>query len=236
MEIKLHFMEEGQGFPLVLLHGNGGDSSYFKRQIPHFSKTYRVIAVDTRGHGNSPRGDAPFTLSRFAEDLKELLDELGISRCHLLGFSDGANIAMYFALRYPRYIKRLILNGGNLSPWGVKWSTQIPVVAGWLFLRVMSIFNKALVKKWEILDLMATQPNLTAEELSALAVPTLVVAGEKDMIRAGHTEKIAAAIPGSECVILPGDHFVARRGSEAFNALVENFLCEGPEKEGAEKP
>jgi len=100
----------------------------------------------------------------------------------------------------------------------------------------MSIFNKALVKKWEILDLMATQPNLTAEELSALAVPTLVVAGEKDMIRAGHTEKIAAAIPGSECVILPGDHFVARRGSEAFNALVENFLCEGAEKEGAEKP
>ena len=76
MEFQLYYTEQGQGTPFVLLHGNGESSDYFSHQIEHFSKTYRVIAVDTRGHGKSPRGDAPFTLAQFVEDLKQLLDYL----------------------------------------------------------------------------------------------------------------------------------------------------------------
>ena len=82
MDIELHYIEEGEGFPLVLLHGNGEDHSYFEHQIGPFSRHYRVIAPDTRGHGGSPRGEAPFTLDQFAEDLKEFLDGLGISKQH----------------------------------------------------------------------------------------------------------------------------------------------------------
>lgn len=77
MKIKLHYEEKGTGQPVVLLHGNGEDSSYFKNQIEYFSKKYRVIAVDTRGHGKSERGTAPFTLRQFARDLKSFLDEMG---------------------------------------------------------------------------------------------------------------------------------------------------------------
>ena len=68
MDITLNYVETGEGFPLVLLHGNGEDHTYFKRQMEPFSQRYRVIALDTRGHGGSPRGSAPFTLDQFAED------------------------------------------------------------------------------------------------------------------------------------------------------------------------
>lgn len=89
MDIDLHDTQRGSGFPLVLLHGNGEESGYFLHQLEHFAQTYRVIAVDTRGHGQSPRGSAPFTLEQFALDLKEFLDGRGLRRVHLLGFSDG---------------------------------------------------------------------------------------------------------------------------------------------------
>ena len=68
-DIRLHWTERGQGAPLILLHGNGEDGGYFENQLAHFSKNRRVIAPDTRGHGQSPRGGAPFTIRQFAEDL-----------------------------------------------------------------------------------------------------------------------------------------------------------------------
>lgn len=120
MKIKLHYEEKGTGQPMVLLHGNGEDSSYFKNQIEYFSKKYRVIAVDTRGHGKSERGTALFTLRQFARDLKSFLDEMGLRRIILLGFSDGGNIALIFTILHPQYVDRLILNGANLNPWGMK--------------------------------------------------------------------------------------------------------------------
>lgn len=80
MDIKLYYSEHGSGEPLILLHGNGEDSRYFKEQIRFFSKHFRVIAVDTRGHGRSPRGKAPFTLTQFAEDLRCFMLEMGIKK------------------------------------------------------------------------------------------------------------------------------------------------------------
>ena len=137
MDIQLNYLIAGQGFPLVLLHGNGEDHTYFKRQMGCLSEKYQVIALDTRGHGGSPRGTAPFTLEQFAEDLKGFLDSREIERCHLLGFSDGANTALLFALKYPEYVEKLILNGADLYPAGVKLSTQIPIVLGWGLLQIV---------------------------------------------------------------------------------------------------
>ena len=226
MDIQLHYMIAGQGFPLVMLHGNGEDHTYFKRQMGPFSERYQVIALDTRGHGQSPRGTAPFTLEQFAEDLKGFLDSREISRCHLLGFSDGANIALLFALKYPDYVEKLVLNGADLSPSGVKLSTQAPIVLGWGLLQVIRRLDKRAQPKWELLDLMTTQPHINPKALSALSMSTLVVAGKRDMIRDKHTRLIAKSIPGSQLVILPGDHFVARRNWQEFNPVVLDFLYE----------
>ena len=226
MDIQLHYMIAGQGFPLVMLHGNGEDHTYFKHQMAPFSERYQVIALDTRGHGQSPRGTAPFTLEQFAEDLKGFLDSREISRCHLLGFSDGANIALLFALKYPDYVEKLVLNGADLSPSGVKLSTQAPIVLGWGLLQVIRRLDKRAQPKWELLDLMTTQPHINPKALSALSMSTLVVAGKRDMIRDKHTRLIAKSIPGSQLVILPGDHFVARRNWQGFNPVVLDFLYE----------
>ena len=187
MDIRLCCVEAGEGFPLVLLHGNGEDHTYFKRQMGPFSQHFRVIAVDTRGHGESPRGTAPFTLEQFAEDLKEFLDGRSITRCHLLGFSDGGNIALLFALKYPEYVEKLILNGADLCPSGVKLTTQLPIVLGWGMCRVPALFSRKARANWEMLDLMVTQPHIPTEALARLPMPALVVAGERDMIREGHT-------------------------------------------------
>ena len=226
MDIQLHYMIAGQGFPLVMLHGNGEDHTYFKHQMAPFSERYQVIALETRGHGQSPRGTAPFTLEQFAEDLKGFLDSREISRCHLLGFSDGANIALLFALKYPDYVEKLVLNGADLSPSGVKLSTQAPIVLGWGLLQVIRRLDKRAQPKWELLDLMTTQPHINPKALSALSMSTLVVAGKRDMIRDKHTRLIAKSIPGSQLVILPGDHFVARRNWQEFNPVVLDFLYE----------
>ena len=212
MDIALNYVETGEGFPLVLLHGNGENHTYFKRQMEPFSLKYRVIALDTRGHGKSPRGSAPFTLDQFAEDLKEFLDQRGIAKCHL------------FALKYPQYVEKLVLNGANLRPSGVKLSTQIPIVAGWCACGVCGLFSRQAKSNWEMLNLMVTQPHIKPQELGKVTVPTLVIAGEKDMIREKHTRLIAASLPNSTLVILPGDHFVARRNWEQFNPVVLEFL------------
>ena len=230
MDIALNYVEAGEGFPLVLLHGNGEDYTYFKRQMEPFSQQYRVIALDTRGHGKSPRGTAPFTLEQFAGDLKEFLDQRGITKCHLLGFSDGGNIALLFALRYPQYVEKLILNGANLTPAGVKLSTQLPIAAGWCARGVCGLFSKKAKANWEMLNLMVTQPHIRPQTLEKLAVPTLVIAGERDMIKEKHTRLIAASLPNSKLVILPGDHFVARRNWQQFNPAVQAFLAERCEK------
>lgn len=224
MDIQLNYTTAGEGFPLILLHGNGEDHTYFKHQMGPFSEKFRVIALDTRGHGQSPRGTAPFTLEQFAEDLKGFLDSREISRCHLLGFSDGANIALLFALKYPEYVEKLVLNGADLYPSAVKLSTQAPIVLGWGLLQVIRRFDKKAQPKWELLDLMTTQPHIKPASLAALTMPTLVAAGDRDMIREKHTRLIARSIPNSQLAILPGDHFVARRNWQAFNPLVLNFL------------
>ena len=125
--MNLYTKESGSGQPMVLLHGNGEDSSYFVNQLSFFESKYLVIAVDTRGHGRSPRGCGTFTLERFADDLKGFLDRRGLRRIILLGFSDGGNIALIFALKYPGYVDRLILNGANLNPFGMKPSVLADV-------------------------------------------------------------------------------------------------------------
>lgn len=228
MDIALYSTERGEGFPLVLLHGNGEDGGYFARQLEYFSRDYRVIAVDTRGHGRSPRGSAPFTLDQFAADLKAFLDGRGIGRAVLLGFSDGANVALLFALRHPDYVEALILNGGNLSPSGVRAPVQLPICLGYAAACLCARFDRRAVPKRELLGLMVTQPHLHPADLAALRCPTLVIAGDRDMSRASHTRLIHASIPGAALAILPGDHFIARRNSAAFNREVERFLhsCE----------
>ena len=224
MDITLYYREKGNKEPFILLHGNGEDSTYFKHQIDYFSDRYRVIALDTRGHGKSQRGDAPFTIKQFAKDLDGFMDSLGIARAIILGFSDGANIAMEFALKYPHKVKALILNAGNLNPKGVKRTIQIPIELGYKIATGFSSKSQRAKENAEMLGLMVNEPNIPPSELLKISVPTLVVCGTRDMIKKSHTKEIARNIPYAKLAIVKGDHFIANKNSKAFNKEVEDFL------------
>lgn len=223
-DISLHFVEQGRGKPLILLHGNGEDGGYFKHQIDCFSADYRVIAIDTRGHGQSPRGEKPFTIVQFAEDLHDFMDEKGIAKAILLGFSDGGNIALTFALKYPERVERMIVDGANLFPSGVKPLYQWPIELGYRIARFFSKKSDKAKQNAEMLGLMVNEPHIDPVELVRLTMPVLVVAGTKDMIKESHTRLIHNSLPNAQLVILEGDHFVANKNAEAFNAAVETFL------------
>ena len=224
MDICLHYREEGTGFPLILLHGNGENGTYFEHQLAYFSGKFRVIAVDTRGHGQSPRGTAAFTISQFADDLNDFLEQMEIPQAVLLGFSDGANIAMRFALRYQDKVKALILNGGNLDAGGVKRSVQLPIEIGYHMTRLFSGISAKARRNHEMLALMVDDPNIEPSELGAVHVPALVIAGTEDMIKEEETRRIAAHFPGARLKFIKGDHFIAAKAYEKFNEAVDEFL------------
>ena len=224
MDINHFYIEQGTGFPLILLHGNGEDFAYFARQIDSFSEHFHVIALDTRGHGQTPRGEAPFTIRQFAEDLLAFMDQHNIEKAHLLGFSDGGNIAMVFALAHPERVDKLILNGANLDASGVKRKIQIPIEIGYRIAKFFVRKSPKAKKNAEMLGLMVNDPNVKPEELSRIQNQTLVIAGDNDMIKDKHTRLIAKSIPHAELCIIHGDHFIANKNPEAFNEAVLRFL------------
>ena len=224
MDIQLHFIEQGQGQPMILLHGNGESCDYFEHQIAYFSKQYHVIALDTRGHGQSPRGEKPFTIKQFAEDLHDFMDEKGIEKAHILGFSDGGNIALTFALKYPERMEKLILNGANLFPSGVKPLYQWPIEIGYRIARLFSKKSEKAKQNAEMLGLMVNEPHIEPSELARLTMPVLVIAGTKDMIKESHTRLIYKSLPNAQMNIIEGNHFVANKNADAFNKVVDLFL------------
>lgn len=224
MDITLYYQEKGNKEPFILLHGNGQNGSYFKNQIDYFSNRYRVIALDTRGHGRSPRGTKPFTIEQFSCDLCDFMEELEISEAVILGFSDGANIAMKFAMKYPNRVKALILNGGNLNPSGVKITTQLPIEIGYKIAGRFASKSPEAKKNAEMLGLMVNDPNIERNELSKITAPALVICGRNDIIRESHTKEIAKNIPNAKLSIMKGNHFIANKRYIIFNKEVEDFL------------
>ena len=224
MDIQHYYEEKGQGEPLILLHGNGENCGYFKGQINVFAKRYHVYALDTRGHGRTPRGDRPFTIRQFADDLRDFMDDHRIKGAHLLGFSDGGNIALVFAVKYPDRVNRLILNGANLDAGGVKTFTQIPIEIGYRIAKLSAKWSDSAKRNAEMLGLMVNSPNVTTDDLAGIKAKTLVIAGTNDMIREEHTKLIAESIPGAELIFLEGDHFIAGKQPEEFNRAVLEFL------------
>ena len=226
MDIKLSYTEQGRGEPLFLLHGNGEDHHYFQHQIKFFCQYYRIIAVDTRGHGSSPRGTAPFTIRQFADDLYELFGQLEITKGNILGFSDGGITALIFALTRPERVNKLILNGANLDPEGVVEPLRTKIQEKAKEAAQTKDESAENMQRYENLRLMAEQPSIDPKELSKVEAPTLVIVGTQDLIEGAHTKLIYSSLPNAELVFVQGDHFIAYDNPVAFNEAVDKFLKE----------
>jgi pimeloyl-ACP methyl ester carboxylesterase len=212
---------------LVFLHGNGEDLQVFNQQIDYFAKYYRTVAMDTRGHGQSTRGKAPFNFYTFANDLTVVLETLQIDRAHIVGFSDGAITALHTALIAPKRIASMVLLGTNYNTQGLLLIPRLQIRFVYTCLSVVSLFSSGMRRRKEVWGLMVNQPNLTVEEITQVTVPTLVVTGENDMVSQRHNDEISRAIAGSRRLIISGsDHFWMFQKPELLTACIKEFLDE----------
>lgn len=220
----IHWESTGKGAPLFLLHGNGEDMGVFSAQVSAFSKYFRVITVDSRGHGSSLAGGDKLSLYDMAEDLVAVMRAAGLEKASILGFSDGGNVAMIFASRHPGVVDSLILSGANCDPGGLALRYSLPMRASQALAVIASPFSRKACLKKEFLDLMLLEPRLKKHELQSITAKTLITAGEKDMITRSHTEYLHRCIPNSELKLFPGGHFTPFEQAESYNAAVLAFL------------
>ena len=225
--IKLYYETYGQGEPLLLLHGNGQSIANMSNQIPDLAKHYQVIAVDTRAQGQSTNGRQTLSYDLFADDMSALLTALNIPAAHVVGWSDGGNTGLSLALHHPQQVKKLVTMGANL------WSDTLAVTAATLkevrkdigLITLLAPINKQARHARPLLVLLRDYPRLKAADLAGITAPTLVLAGEKDLIKEAHTRLIASSLPHGQVHILPGlTHYAPQQNPALFNATVLAFL------------
>lgn len=210
--LKLFYHKEGSGRPVILLHGNGEDHTIFDVAMKDLARSYTVYALDSRSHGKSDPVPT-LTYREMAEDVAAFIRQQGLEKPALVGFSDGGVVALLVALRWPDLPGRLVVAGANMTPAGIKqpWRT------------LMRVQNR--ISPDPKLDLMLTQPHLAGWQLTGITAPTLVLAGEKDLIDETQTRRIARSIPGAKLLILPGEtHGSYVVHSDKLYPAMANFL------------
>lgn len=220
----LYYEVYGEGEPLILLHGNSGSIQDFYQEIPELSKHYKVIAVDTRGQGKSTdTSKKDFNYKIFAEDVKALIDKLGLKRVAIVGWSDGGNTGLEFALKYPENLNKLVTIGANASPDGVD-ERLVTYMKNQL--QVLQIQNDPKrFNEGRLLKIMIKEPNISKKSLHTIHTPVLVIAGEKDVIKKEHTALIAKEIPNTEIKIYKDiTHMVPYETPQELNKDILEFL------------
>lgn len=215
--------QTGTGRALVLLHGNGETHRIFDRMVPLLAPRHRLVALDSRGGGRSPRGDGPLTIARMADDVDDALEALGLTGVDLLGFSDGGNIALELALRHPGRIGRLIVVGANLFPDGLRAAS---LVTTQLIHRAVRLATHPRAQAYaEQLALMTQDPHIEPADLARVGIPALVVAGRRDVVRPGHSALIATSLPNARLAVVErAGHMLPLTHPKPLARLVEHFL------------
>ena len=224
-DAELYYEAYGKGEPLLLLHGNSQSINVFKKKIKEFSKTYKVIAVDTRGQGKSTDSiSGPLSYNLYAEDMKVLLDSLHIRKANILGWSDGGNTGLIMAAKYPGYVNKLAITGACTNPEEAVSASTLKEVGD----AIKSLKAKDDEKsKYQVklFTMLLTEPHINPDDLKSIKAPVLVMAGEKDMILEKHTKFIASNISKSQLFIFKGaSHYVPVEKVLEFNNKVLEFF------------
>ncbi len=224
---------KGKGPTVVLMHGGMSRSATLLRVLgPPLSKKYRVAAFDRRGHGRTADTGEPFSYSAMADEtiaFLELLDR----RVHLVGHSDGGNVALLVAIRRPDLLRRIVVVGANyhheglmpmptfdtesddFAQWAERYGHHSPDGAG---------HAKEVEEKTTVMTF--SEPTLTTAELMTIAVPTLVMAGDDDVATLGHTCSMYEAIPQGQLAIVPGtSHQLLKERTKESVGIILHFLA-----------
>lgn len=235
--IDMYYEVYGSGHPLLLLHGNGGSIYSMRYQIPDLARHFLVIAVDSRAQGRSSDSNAGLTFTLMASDMACLLDSLHMDSVYVVGWSDGAIIGLKLALDYPAKVAKLVSDAANFVP----DSTALPeeVIEGMkhtsfaglsfgeqLRVRMASHFpERAGLIFDKLIKLDLYHPHFTVKQLSSIEAPTLVMAGDHDVIKIGHTIKLFHSLPHSELCIVPGtSHGLLQERPALADRIIIEFL------------
>ncbi|NID13244.1 alpha/beta fold hydrolase [Fibrivirga algicola] len=225
--IRLYYETYGKGKPLLLIHGNGGSISSFSKTIPYFARNYRVIAVDSRAHGKSVDPGDSLSFELMADDFAALLTSLKIDSAYVIGWSDGGINALLLAMRHPEKVKKLVSTGANLWP-----DSTALVPSLWNQMHKGYLENKDKPRTgpkekndWKVFVLDVLHPNIPLQALQAIKSPSLIIAGDRDVIATEHTVAIAQNVPNSWLWIVPncGHATLIDRAAE-FNNKVSEFF------------
>ncbi|RZK40916.1 MAG: alpha/beta fold hydrolase [Pedobacter sp.] len=229
---EIYYETYGKGEPLFLLHGNNESISSFREQIEPLSKSFKVIALDTRGQGNSINNKlSPYTYSQFAEDLSAVMDALSIKKASLLGWSDGGNTALVFALNHPKKVDKMVLMGANLFPGPEAIEQDIVRLFENRRDSLMNRQDPASQNQLRLTELVLKEPNIDAKDLKTITNPVLAIAGELDVIKRQHTLLIHSSLENAQLEIIKGgDHYVPLKNPQVFNRIVIDFLTAGKNK------
>jgi len=245
--IDIYYEVHGRsdGTPLVLLHGGGSTiASNFGRVVPFLSGRRRVIALEEQGHGRTSDRDQPVTFEQSADDAAGLLRHLGVSQADFLGFSNGGTVALQVAIRHPALVRKLVLASSLTRRDGAQ-----PQV--WEFIKQADVANMPQPLKDAFLAVtpdpdrlktmhdkdaarMASFTDVPDDAVRGVRVPTLVIAGDRDVTRLEHATELSRLFPDARLLVLPSGHgdYLAEASSapadsdyaEITARLVERFL------------
>lgn len=198
---------------------------------PGFSKFSKVTAFDRRGHGRTADTDAPFHYDDMAREVIAYLEYVG-GRTHIVGHSDGGNIALLVAMRRPDLVKRIVTVGANFhfdglvaldsfgpesegfEQWAEKYASLSPD----------GLAHAPIVARKSMM-MFATEPTLTIRDLATISRPVLVMSGDDDVVTLEHTCALYRAIPDAQLAIVPGSsHAVLKERTKECIRLIRHFL------------
>ncbi|HEY6995196.1 MAG TPA: alpha/beta fold hydrolase [Xanthobacteraceae bacterium] len=240
--IDIAFLDEGEGEPIVLVHGFAS-TAQVNWLHPGWIATLtragrRAIALDNRGHGASSKlhDPAAYHSARMAEDVRALLDHLGVGSADVMGYSMGARIAAFFALAHPSRLRRAVLGGLGIRlvdgvglPESIAEALEAPSLAEVRDPTGRTFRAFAEQTKSDLAALAAcirgSRQTLTRAEVATIRAPVLVAVGTKDTV-AGSAHELASMLPSGRALDIPGrDHMLAV-GDKVFKEAVLSFLAE----------
>ena len=247
--IQIYYELHGRrdGVPLVLLHGGGSTIEVtFSKVLPVFAGSRRVIALEEQGHGRTTDRDAPVTFESSADDVAGLLRYLKIAKADIFGFSNGASIALQIAIRHPQLVRKLVFDSSMTRRDGARpelWEfikqadfSNMPRPLKDAFLRVNPDPQKLKTMHDKDAARMRSFEDVPDDLVKAVRAPTLVVAGDRDIVRPEHAVELTRMISGARLLMLPAGHgdylgeaVMTQRETrypELTARLVEEFLDE----------
>lgn len=242
--VAIAYLDQGEGDPVVLVHGFASNKEV-NWVAPGWVSTLtragrRVIALDNRGHGASAKlyDPAAYDSAVMAEDVRALLDHLGIARADVMGYSMGARITAFLALRHSDRVRSAILGGLGIRlvdgvglPESIAQALEAPSLAdiadptGRTF-RVFAEQTKSDLRALAAC-IRGSRQTLTREQVASIDVPVLIAVGTKDDV-AGSAQELAALMPHARAVDIPGRDHMLSVGDRVFKSAVTDFLTERP--------